>query len=182
MRGEEFFGEVEERLIDRDLSWLLVVSVVIQLVGFFVIYFYMGLTIRIESYWTWSYWLEVMGFALIVGDLFFEKQTKNLMSFGEGHFTPGDVNFMGWWRFWGFNFFSAFVGGLVAFIGYTYDFDLTFNWEGFLPHFSMGLAIFLGAYCYVLDKTNDRILANGVGYALTGLTFATSAQITTTFF
>ena len=99
MKGEEFFGEVkEERLIDKDLSWLLFFALVFNLCFSIYLYLYVT-TIRIESLWTWSYWLEVMGFSLIIGDLFFEERTKKLLSVGEGYFTPGHANWMGWWKF-----------------------------------------------------------------------------------
>ena len=99
MKGEEFFGEVkEERLIDKDLTWLFFFSVVVWWCLSIYLYLYVT-TIRIESLWTWSYWLEVMGFSLIIGDLFFEERTKKLLSVGEGYFTPGHSNWMGWWKF-----------------------------------------------------------------------------------
>jgi len=97
MKGEEFFGEVkEELLIDRDLSWLLFFGVVFALS--FSVFVHLNETISIESYWTWSYWLEVMGFVLIVGDLFYREQTERFLSLGKGYFTPGDANWIGWWN------------------------------------------------------------------------------------
>ena len=180
MKGEEFFGEVEERLIDRDLSWLFFFGLVFALC--FSVFVHLNETIRIESYWTWSYWLEVMGFSLIIGDLFFEERTKKLLSVGEGYFTPGDNNFMGWWKFAAFNLFFIVVG--VSLGRYLKTFGGAFDTQVlefafFLP---LVFAIFSGPYFYVLDKMNDRLLASGVGLATTGLTLATSAQITTTFF
>ena len=52
----------------------------------------------------------------------------------------------------------------------------------FSVFFGLGYSIGFGPYFYILGKTNDRVLGTGVGLALAGLTFATSAQITTTFF
>ena len=52
IKGEEFFGEVkEERLIDKDLSWLLFFAVVFMLCFSIYLYLYVT-TIRIESLWT----------------------------------------------------------------------------------------------------------------------------------
>jgi hypothetical protein len=181
MKGEEFFGEVkEERLIDRDLSWFLF-FVVVFLFSFSVFgYFRLSETGWIESYWTWSYWLEVMGFALIIGDLFFEERTKKLLSLGEGHFTPGDANFLGWWKVMALVLFSILVGFSLGSILEPFGDD--FGTQEAVFFLSIGSAIFYGPYFYVLDKMNDRLLASGVGLATTGLTLATSAQITTTFF
>ena len=181
MKGEEFFGEVkEERLIDRDLSWLLFFAVVFALC--YSVFVHLKETIGIESYSTWSYWLEVMGFVLIVGDLFYREQTERFLSLGSGYFTPGDVNWIGWWKFAAlYLFFSVicvFIGRYLKTFGGAFDAQVV-EFDFFFP---VGAAIFSGPYFYVLDKMNDRLLASGVGLATTGLTFATSAQIRTTFF
>ena len=186
MKGEEFFGEVkEERLIDKDLSWLWFFTGLFLLCFSIYLYLYVT-TIRIESLWTWSYWLEVMGFALIIGDLFFEERTKKLLSVGEGYFTPGHSNWMGWWKFAAIQILGVLLGvltallpGLHSFIGQIIG---AFSLLEFWIVFSFFGAIFSGPYFYILDKKNDRLLAYGVGLALAGLTFATSAQIATTFF
>ena len=185
MRGEEFFGEVkEERLIDKDLSWLWFFSVVFWLCSSIYLYLYVT-TIRIESLWTWSYWLEVMGFSLIIGDLFFEERTKKLLSVGEGYFTPGHANWIGWWKFAAIDILAVLLGVLTALLGlpsFIRQIIEAFSFGEFCIVFSLFYAIFSGPYFYILDKKNDRLLANGVGLALAGLTFATSAQIATTFF
>ena len=185
MKGEEFFVEVEERLIERDLSGFLVLNCVLLLSGSIFLCLYVT-TIRIETLWAWSYWLEVIGFALIVGDLFFEKQTKNLMSLGEGHFPPGDANFLGWWKIMAQIFFFALLGALFAAVPALRSFISQITSAFTLVEFGIVIGfycpIFFRAYLYVVDKTNDRVLGNGVGVALVGLTFATSAQVTTAFF
>jgi hypothetical protein len=192
MRGEEFFGEVkEERLIDRELSWVQVINVVVILSVSIGLYLW-GTPIRIESLWSWSYWLEVTGFALIVGELLFEENIRKWSSYGEGWFTPGDDNFVGWRKTSAFIAAPCVIG--ASFSAWIYSvadgeigkllreiFHPFFVWE-----MSVLLGLFLaisgGAYVYVLSKTNDRLFAKGVGLAVPGLTFATSAQITTTFF
>lgn len=42
--------------------------------------------------------MEVAGFALNIGDLFFDEEIRKWSSYGEGWFTPGDDNFVGWWK------------------------------------------------------------------------------------
>ena len=182
MKGEEFFGEVkEERLIDKDLSWLLFFGVVFMLC--FSVFVYQHRTIRIESFWTWSYWLEVMGFSLIIGDLFFEERTKELLSVGEGYFTPGHANWMGWWKFASYILtYGALVSCVLYFLVIPQGLIGIRQWFELCVFVGLGYSIGYGPYFYVLDKTNDRILGTGVGLATAGLTFATSAQITTTFF
>ena len=179
MKGEEFFGEVEERLIDRDLSWFLFFCVVFGLC--FAVFVHLNETISIESYWTWSYWLEVMGFVLIVGDLFYREQTERFISLGT-YFTPGDANWIGWWKFAAYNLIIVSLLTIamlnlppLGLVGLQRFLEL--------PVFiGLGYSIGYGPYFYILGKTNDRVLGTGVGLALVGLTFATSAQITTTFF
>ena len=186
MKGEEFFGEVkEERLIVRDLSGFLVLNCVLLLSVSIFLCLYVG-TIRIETLWAWSYWLEVIGFSLIIGDLFFETRTKKFVSLGEGHFTPGDANFLGWWKIMAQIFFWALLGALFAAVPALRSFISQITGAFTLVEVGIVLGFFLpiffGAYFYVVDKTNDRVLGNGVGVALVGLTFATSAQVTTAFF
>ena len=192
MKGEEFFGEVkEERLIDKDLSWVQVISVVVILSVSIGLYLW-GARIRIESLWSWSYWLEVTGFALIVGELLFEEETRKWLSRGEGWFTPGDDNFVGWWKTSAFIAVPCVIGAsFSAWIYSVADGEIgKLLREIFHPFFVLEFVIIFGlfmginggAYTYVLTKTNDRLLATGVGLALAGLTFATSAQIATTFF
>lgn len=192
MKGEEFFGEVkEERLIDRDLGWFQATNAIFAVSFSIGVYLY-GIPVRIESLWTWSYWLEVAGFALIVGELLFEENIRKWSSYGEGWFTPGDDNFVGWWKTSAFIAVPCVIGAsFAAWIYLVADGEIgKLLREIFLPFFVTDFVIIFGlfivinggAYTYVLAKTNDRLLATGVGLAVAGLTFATSAQITTTFF
>ena len=108
-----------------------------------------------------------------------------MLSVGEGYFTPGHSNWMGWRKFAAIPILAVLLGVLTALLGLHSSIRQiveAFSLLEFWIVCGLFFAIFSGPYFYILDKKNDRLLAYGVGLALAGLTFATSAQIATTFF
>ena len=131
-----------------------------------------------------------MGVFLIVGDLFFEEKTKKLLSYWEVENASGHPFAM----FVTYLMVPVYTFGAVTFVTSYSGIATSGPFSEFLGGVSreqinelvfftlLGVVIFSGPYYYVLEKRNDRILGTGVGLSVTGLTFATSAQITTAFF